>query len=397
MRLRAQRFSRPPRSTTPAPLRGVRHGNLERRRLRSIRARAFARGPRRRGRGRTRQGPGATGTRCHRARRVIRMTTGSCVHVVAQLARLDRPADPGHGHRRAAAACSGGELGRQLRAGAERLEDQDVERAAAPRPARSGTAGAQRARGAPPRRRWRRPRRARAPRPPTPRTPARRPPRAVPPWSRSARRSSRGSRPRARRSPAPRSRRTRARRRAPWPPRSAPCASARTAPAWRTAAGRLSLWNRDSGHDSELRSMLTDQHRYEGGDDGGNLQGGADHRVLDRDRARDRGAPGRSGWKVYATARRPESIEDLRRRAARRSPSTSPTRRRCVLRSARWRRPRAPSGVLVNNAGYSQSGAVESVQPGRRARAVRDERVRPGADVPARAARHAPARAGARS
>ena len=52
-------------------------------------------------------------------------------------------------------------------------------------------------------------------------------------------------------------------------------------------------------------------------------------------------------------------------------------------------------GALVNNAGYSQSGAIETVADGRRAPPVRDERVRPRAHVPARAARHA--RAGLRA
>ena len=54
-------------------------------------------------------------------------------------------------------------------------------------------------------------------------------------------------------------------------------------------------------------------------------------------------------------------------------------------------------GVLVNNAGYSQSGAVESVNLDDVRAAVRDERVRADPHVPARAARDAPRRAGARS
>jgi NADP-dependent 3-hydroxy acid dehydrogenase YdfG len=67
------------------------------------------------------------------------------------------------------------------------------------------------------------------------------------------------------------------------------------------------------------------------------------------------------GWRVYATARRPESIEDL-------------TDRGCVtlgldvteeasMRTAVAAVEQAEDavGVLVNNAGYSQSGAIETV------------------------------------
>ncbi len=57
-------------------------------------------------------------------------------------------------------------------------------------------------------------------------------------------------------------------------------------------------------------------------------------------------------------------------------------------------RGRGAVGVLVNNAGYSQSGAVESVPIERRPRAVRDERLRPRPHVPARAAGHARAALG---
>jgi hypothetical protein len=53
--------------------------------------------------------------------------------------------------------------------------------------------------------------------------------------------------------------------------------------------------------------------------------------------------------------------------------------------------------VLINNAGYSQSGALETLSDGRGAPPVRDERVRRAADGSARAARHARPRARARS
>ena len=46
-------------------------------------------------------------------------------------------------------------------------------------------------------------------------------------------------------------------------------------------------------------------------------------------------------------------------------------------------------GALVNNAGYSQSGAVEIALDGGPPPPVRDQRLRPRAHVPARAARHA--------
>ena len=54
-------------------------------------------------------------------------------------------------------------------------------------------------------------------------------------------------------------------------------------------------------------------------------------------------------------------------------------------------------GVLVNNAGYSQSGAIETVPMEKVRDAVRDQRVRPRAPVPARAARDAAAALRARS
>ena len=72
------------------------------------------------------------------------------------------------------------------------------------------------------------------------------------------------------------------------------------------------------------------------------------------------GSPSR-GWTVYATARRPETIADLEAAAAARSRSTSPTRRRWRPRSRAVEAEHGAVGVLVNNAGYSQSGAIETV------------------------------------
>lgn len=69
------------------------------------------------------------------------------------------------------------------------------------------------------------------------------------------------------------------------------------------------------------------------------------------------------GWTVYATARRPESIADLAQRGATTlaldvtdEASMSAAVQRVVAAEG-------AVGVLINNAGYSQSGAVESVTP----------------------------------
>jgi NADP-dependent 3-hydroxy acid dehydrogenase YdfG len=68
-----------------------------------------------------------------------------------------------------------------------------------------------------------------------------------------------------------------------------------------------------------------------------------------------------SGWRVYATARRPEALSDLRERGCK-------TLALDVTDEASMRAAvgavidaEGSVGVLVNNAGYSQSGAVETV------------------------------------
>ncbi|MGA9858605.1 MAG: oxidoreductase [Solirubrobacteraceae bacterium] len=69
------------------------------------------------------------------------------------------------------------------------------------------------------------------------------------------------------------------------------------------------------------------------------------------------------GWRVYATARRPESIADLAEQGAttlaldvtEEASMTAAVDHVCEAEGA--------VGVLINNAGYSQSGAVESVTP----------------------------------
>ena len=68
-----------------------------------------------------------------------------------------------------------------------------------------------------------------------------------------------------------------------------------------------------------------------------------------------------SGWTVYATARRPEAIADLERAGAR--PLALDVTDEASMRRAVETVEQAEGavGVLVNNAGYSQSGAIETV------------------------------------
>ena len=67
------------------------------------------------------------------------------------------------------------------------------------------------------------------------------------------------------------------------------------------------------------------------------------------------------GWTVYATARRPESIEDLKAKGCRTLALdvTDEASMQAAVREVEAAE--GAVGVLVNNAGYSQSGAVESV------------------------------------
>jgi NAD(P)-dependent dehydrogenase (short-subunit alcohol dehydrogenase family) len=68
------------------------------------------------------------------------------------------------------------------------------------------------------------------------------------------------------------------------------------------------------------------------------------------------------GWTVYATARRSESIDDLRAKGCRTLALdvTDEDSMRAAVQEVEAAE--GAVGVLVNNAGYSQSGAVESVQ-----------------------------------
>ena len=70
-----------------------------------------------------------------------------------------------------------------------------------------------------------------------------------------------------------------------------------------------------------------------------------------------------AGWKVYATARRPETIEGLREKGC--DVLALDVCDEDSMRAAVERVEGAAGavGVLINNAGYSQSGAVEEVPP----------------------------------
>jgi NADP-dependent 3-hydroxy acid dehydrogenase YdfG len=67
------------------------------------------------------------------------------------------------------------------------------------------------------------------------------------------------------------------------------------------------------------------------------------------------------GWTVYATARRPESIQDLEQKGCKTLPLDVTDEASMQAAVAAVTEAEGAVGVLVNNAGYSQSGAVESV------------------------------------
>ncbi len=68
-----------------------------------------------------------------------------------------------------------------------------------------------------------------------------------------------------------------------------------------------------------------------------------------------------AGWTVYATARRPESIEDLAERGCRTLALDVTDEDSMRAAVAAVEEAEGAVGVLVNNAGYSQSGAVETL------------------------------------
>ena len=67
------------------------------------------------------------------------------------------------------------------------------------------------------------------------------------------------------------------------------------------------------------------------------------------------------GWTVYATARRPETIAELKERGCRTLALDVTEEESMQAAVNAVREAEGAVGVLVNNAGYSQSGAVESV------------------------------------
>jgi NAD(P)-dependent dehydrogenase (short-subunit alcohol dehydrogenase family) len=68
-----------------------------------------------------------------------------------------------------------------------------------------------------------------------------------------------------------------------------------------------------------------------------------------------------AGWTVYATARRPETLEDLEASGCRTLALDVTDEASMAAAVEQVAAEHGAVGVLVNNAGYSQSGAVESV------------------------------------
>jgi NAD(P)-dependent dehydrogenase (short-subunit alcohol dehydrogenase family) len=67
------------------------------------------------------------------------------------------------------------------------------------------------------------------------------------------------------------------------------------------------------------------------------------------------------GWNVHATARRAESIEDLAERGIK-THALDVTKERSMTAAVKAvEKADGPIGALVNNAGYSQSGAIETI------------------------------------
>jgi NAD(P)-dependent dehydrogenase (short-subunit alcohol dehydrogenase family) len=69
----------------------------------------------------------------------------------------------------------------------------------------------------------------------------------------------------------------------------------------------------------------------------------------------------RGGWSVYASARAPESIADLREAGARTLALDVTDEQSMRAAVQQVEQAEGAVGVLVNNAGYSQSGAIETV------------------------------------
>jgi NAD(P)-dependent dehydrogenase (short-subunit alcohol dehydrogenase family) len=69
----------------------------------------------------------------------------------------------------------------------------------------------------------------------------------------------------------------------------------------------------------------------------------------------------RDGWNVYATARRPDDIEDLKQAGAKTMALDVTDEGSMSAAVSTIENADGPIGGLVNNAGYSQSGAVETI------------------------------------
>jgi NADP-dependent 3-hydroxy acid dehydrogenase YdfG len=69
------------------------------------------------------------------------------------------------------------------------------------------------------------------------------------------------------------------------------------------------------------------------------------------------------GWQVYATARRPETIQDLEAKGCKTLALDVTDEQSMHAAVDAVTAAEGAVGVLVNNAGYSQSGAVETVSP----------------------------------
>ena len=80
------------------------------------------------------------------------------------------------------------------------------------------------------------------------------------------------------------------------------------------------------------------------------------------------------GWTVYATARRPETLADLEAKGCKTLALDVTDEASCRAAVEAVEAAEGAVGVLVNNAGYSQSGAVESI-PDERVRAQFDTNV----------------------
>jgi NAD(P)-dependent dehydrogenase (short-subunit alcohol dehydrogenase family) len=68
-----------------------------------------------------------------------------------------------------------------------------------------------------------------------------------------------------------------------------------------------------------------------------------------------------AGWKVYATARRPETLSELVEAGCKTLALDVTDEQSMAVAVAQIEQAEGAIGVLINNAGYSQSGAIETV------------------------------------